>query len=184
MNYLKDLRTFKSGAVLGKSDLQKFIGVEKNLPSSLQKHLDNLAWAPQIYNFISKVYRRPCFSFFLKKKSYIVKHIWLPCGISICQKSTVNANIVSKLSAFHDYFPHLWFLECTWATDCSHVTPPQTSSWIYLFNGYSCVALVHARFWKCIAKEDKCNAIRMFMVRDSLALAYSGQKSLGPLHTC
>lgn len=125
MNYLKDLRTFKSGAVLGKSDLQKFIGVEKNLPSSLQKHLDNLAWAPQIYNFISKVYRRPCFSFFLKKKSYIVKHIWLPCGISICQKSTVNANIVSKLSAFHDYFPHLWFLECTWATDCSHVTPPK-----------------------------------------------------------
>lgn len=48
MNYLKDLRTFKSGAVLGKSDLQKFIGVEKNLPSSLQKHSDNLAWEPQI----------------------------------------------------------------------------------------------------------------------------------------
>lgn len=36
MNYLKDLRTFKSGAMLENSDLQKFIGVEKNLPSSLQ----------------------------------------------------------------------------------------------------------------------------------------------------
>lgn len=31
MNYLKDLRTFKSGAMLG-SDLQKFIGQEKISP--------------------------------------------------------------------------------------------------------------------------------------------------------
>lgn len=70
MNYLKDLRTFNSGELLGNSDLQKFIGVGKNLPSSLQKHLDNLAWVLQIWNFISKVYRRTCFSFFLKKKVF------------------------------------------------------------------------------------------------------------------
>lgn len=47
MNSLKDLKIFKSGAMLGNSDLQEFIGVENNL-SSLQKHLDNLAWVPQI----------------------------------------------------------------------------------------------------------------------------------------
>lgn len=42
MNYLKDLRTFKSGAMLGNSDLQKFIGVEKKSPQFFTKALGQI----------------------------------------------------------------------------------------------------------------------------------------------